>query len=1127
MRLRRLDLIRYGKFANASLDFGAGGRGTDVTVVYGDNEAGKSTAFAAWLDLLFGLPDRSPPYAYGMDRKDLLIGAVVETADGCLTLRRAGALKAPLTDDAGHKIADHRMTSLLHGLDRTAYRTRFSLDEAVLREGGEEIARAQGDLGQLLHAGTSGLSGMSEALADIGKEVDEFHKKGGRKTTLARARHALAELEASLAKARLDPRRFDSLRIAQAEAATESAACQDAFDAAQRGLHLHRAAEERRALTVEIQRLQERLGQLPDGPDLPEDAVARVTAAEEQLRAQTAAKTRAEEAQRSAHATLADLTPDAPGLKIAAKLETLEAEAFDDGRSLITRAQGAEADLADVRTQRDECAAQTRALAVRIGGEGCTPPDLILPRATRDRLQATAQRARDAENAVAHLGETQQEAAADLGPEIMPPTGLDPLTDALAACERDRSDPDACGAEAQEKRAAAIRTAAGLPGGWEALRDLPEDAALAALDAAADRAATAKATAQTQLAEAREEEAELQAERDALTESAQSVSDAHIADSRAGRDAAWAQHRDALDAATAQDFEAAMRHDDQLRDQHARSARVRLHLATLTQRLAQVAQRAARRQQTADDAETQAQVTMQKLSTAALALGLPADAPPSTLQPRRAALAAAQDAAIAAAAAEAKAQSAKTTRAALMGRLSSAIAGTGATPDPDRLIPQATRLRDRLMAQAQAYQAREAAARGLDKLTKRLSDAKAAQRQAQKAFATATADLWCAGQAPDTLLAQLRDIEELRELERRRADLDHRVQRMTAAVTAFLAATSDMRATLDLDDATPASDLLTAARQRAQAAKDRATQIARLKATVASAQTAITEAEREIARSRAEIDAVLTGQIRDPAQAPRQLATQLAQRDSDRAALRGLRDKHRQIGAVFDPDALAAEEAQTDPARADRLRDAADQAHRARDQALRREGEADAARRAALKGTGGAELDQERATLLEDLRESARMAAAQTLGLMAAHGALRSFRKDRRGAMLDATERAFSRLTHGEWPRLETQPMGKTERLVGLRDGQPVAADAMSTGTRGQLYLALRIAGHADFVHRHGPLPFVTDDIHETFDDRRATAALELTAEMGGLGQAILFTHHRHLVRLAQATVPGVRVIGL
>ena len=198
-----------------------------------------------------------------------------------------------------------------------------------------------------------------------------------------------------------------------------------------------------------------------------------------------------------------------------------------------------------------------------------------------------------------------------------------------------------------------------------------------------------------------------------------------------------------------------------------------------------------------------------------------------------------------------------------------------------------------------------------------------------------------------------------------------------------------------------------------------------------------------------------------------------------------------------------------------------------REEAIGRRGEARQALNGALGTAGGVDQGQERAAILEELREAARRAAMTRIGLMAASGALRRLREDRRGPMLASAERAFARMTGGEWPRLEAQPTGAGERLVGIRDGQPVAADAMSTGTRGQLYLALRVAGHTDFTARYGALPFLTDDILETFDDTRAAAALSLTAEMGRTGQAIMFTHHRHLVDLGREVIPDLHVVEL
>ena len=60
MRLNRLDLTRYGKFTDCSIDFGTPTPGQpDLHLIYGPNEAGKSTLLAAFLDLLFGIETRS------------------------------------------------------------------------------------------------------------------------------------------------------------------------------------------------------------------------------------------------------------------------------------------------------------------------------------------------------------------------------------------------------------------------------------------------------------------------------------------------------------------------------------------------------------------------------------------------------------------------------------------------------------------------------------------------------------------------------------------------------------------------------------------------------------------------------------------------------------------------------------------------------------------------------------------------------------------------------------------------------------------------------------------------------------------------------------------------------------
>ena len=68
------------------------------------------------------------------------------------------------------------------------------------------------------------------------------------------------------------------------------------------------------------------------------------------------------------------------------------------------------------------------------------------------------------------------------------------------------------------------------------------------------------------------------------------------------------------------------------------------------------------------------------------------------------------------------------------------------------------------------------------------------------------------------------------------------------------------------------------------------------------------------------------------------------------------------------------------------------------------------------------------------------------------------------------------------------------------------------------------MAGYHEFARIRPPVPFIADDIMETFDDLRAEEALGLLANMGKVGQVIYLTHHRHLCEIARRTCPGVRI---
>lgn len=81
--------------------------------------------------------------------------------------------------------------------------------------------------------------------------------------------------------------------------------------------------------------------------------------------------------------------------------------------------------------------------------------------------------------------------------------------------------------------------------------------------------------------------------------------------------------------------------------------------------------------------------------------------------------------------------------------------------------------------------------------------------------------------------------------------------------------------------------------------------------------------------------------------------------------------------------------------------------------------------------------------------------------------------------------------------------------------------DQLSEGTRDQFFLALRVAAIENHLTTAAPLPFIGDDILQTFDNDRALAALRVLADLSRHTQVIILTHHRHLLDLAAGLPEG------
>ncbi len=137
------------------------------------------------------------------------------------------------------------------------------------------------------------------------------------------------------------------------------------------------------------------------------------------------------------------------------------------------------------------------------------------------------------------------------------------------------------------------------------------------------------------------------------------------------------------------------------------------------------------------------------------------------------------------------------------------------------------------------------------------------------------------------------------------------------------------------------------------------------------------------------------------------------------------------------------------------------------------------------------------------------------------------YRAENQDPLLQRAGVLFQRLTLGSFASLSTDFDRQDHPiLVGLRpDGKSIKVDGMSSGTRDQLYLALRLASLEKYLAANEPMPFIVDDILLNFDDVRAAATLEVLSETARHTQLLFFTHHSRLVELAQKHIPGDQLI--
>ncbi len=229
MRISSLNLVRYGRFTDCPLEFGAPG----VHIVVGPNEAGKSTLRASVGELLYGIhPQTKLDFLHAM--QDLRIDARLQGADGTvLDVVRLKKNKDPLRTPEDQPLPQGALERLLAGVDKEDFLTVFALDHEELRDGGRALLEGKGDLGEALFESRSSarLTRIQEQLREQYKQLYTARGKNQPLNLLLGTSGRVAQAKRERESALLDPREYqrikDAAEQARADLETLTAAWRD------------------------------------------------------------------------------------------------------------------------------------------------------------------------------------------------------------------------------------------------------------------------------------------------------------------------------------------------------------------------------------------------------------------------------------------------------------------------------------------------------------------------------------------------------------------------------------------------------------------------------------------------------------------------------------------------------------------------------------------------------------------------------------------------------------------------------------------------------------------------------------------------------------------------------------
>ncbi|MFC0804814.1 AAA family ATPase [Ensifer sp. P24N7] len=1146
MRINRLDLTRYGKFTDGVIDFGSPPVGSpDLHIIYGPNEAGKSTTSDSILDLIFGIGTTSR-YGFLHPYASMRIGANIRVAGQDREFVRIKRPQNSLLDAEERILSDAVIRADLGGIDRTAFTTMFCLDDETLEKGGQSILASKGDLGELLFSASAGLSDLSRQLLAIRGETDAFYRYRARSGGLGELKATLQDLKQQREAIDLQASDFQRL-IAERDrlsrlydsAIAERAQTQKRIDEIRRILQTIPPMGRLSGLRLKLADLEV----VPEPPESWRQELPQLKSKEIEYRVKL------DDLSRSSallEEETAALEADPVALKLAAGM--------DEFSELKARYLTAQKDIPKLSTRAAELSIESILSLLGRPGEA-SPSRLVLDAATVGALRALIGSKSGVDARTAGAADELAKAEHALAEEGVGFREVDALQSAkmtkafelLAATlkAQPRSEEELVFRSLSRRRDAASGALS------EAMtRLLPWHGTVAELGVmACPSAATLESwkkvfqsneevlrSARAELERLEPEARRLDAEIEALRSQAGEIDEATATASRTSRDRAWTEHRQAMDAASADLFEAAMRADDRVLSQRL------LHYAEL----GKLNQLLLRRATVGSDVRTalesyrraEAELDKIRLEIAQrispdLQLAPDPQELEEWLRNRDAALKTRDDlTAVEQDMADVRDRVAQAKRS-----LTEALNGVAVRSHPDADLAALASVADKALA---AFNHARARAMQMERLRKDVLERREAFDVAERAAAewalhwkTTCEGCWLGeldqlpGVGPVTEI--LSTLGKLASAIEAKDGLIDRIQKMEKDKAQFEARVLELCSRLAIPaDGSPSELAQTVVEKVRDAVLDqqRLEKLERDLDTIRKERHDL-KLEQELLEARArkmteffgvetldEVEARtdLAGRRRDLSLSIFELEQELVE-SSGASDIAGVEEL---VGAA-DKTELEEELARLTPVLEDqdlRCSEVFRDRSRAQD---------------ALDAIGGdskvAEIEEQRRTTLLEIEDGARRYMELRAGVAAAEHGLRLYRDRHRSGMMARASSAFRTISRGAYQGVAAQPGKDGDILIAVTaSGGSKAADELSKGARFQLYLALRVAGYHEFVENRVSVPFIADDIMETFDDFRAEEAFRLFAEMARHGQVIYLTHHRHLTDIGRHVCPGVRL---